>query len=236
MKEKLIYRPKKSLDIALNAVVNGILTFLAIALILACVFFGTHVYYNVKGTSMEPNIHQATSVYAGDACYVAKGVGYGYGDIIVAEKDDTKDVVKRVIAMGGDKVGFYYNSESGFYEVLLVIPGAEPKILEESYLFERVSAAEAQVMRANNATTYSKFIQLQGLEELEFEGQIVNVLSVPKNHLFLLGDNRATSIDSASYGTIHESKVVGRVVIVTKQGTLPVWEILSQAVNRLLFQ
>lgn len=235
MNNKLIYTPKKSLDIALSAILNGISIFLVISLFLIAIFMSSHVYYNVKGTSMEPNILQASTNYAGDACYVEKGSKFSYGDIIVAEKDRTKDVVKRVIAMGGDKVGYYFNTETGFYEVLLIKKDLEPKILDENYLFEKVNESQKALMQANNEYSYNKFItHITSLEDYNFNGQIVKVFNVPENQLFLLGDNRATSIDSSEYGAVPEKNVIGKVVLITKQGTFPVWDMIAQSINKIL--
>ena len=109
MNKKLIYIPQDNVDIALKSITSAIFYFFILGIILVGFFLSTHIYYNVKGTSMEPNILQETITYNGDACYVAKNIPYSYGDIIVAEKNNTQDVVKRIIAMGGDKIGYYFN-------------------------------------------------------------------------------------------------------------------------------
>ena len=236
MPKKLIYKPKSNTSVILNALQNALLTILVIAMITVAHFALTHEYYTVKGSSMEPNILQASSSYAGDACYVDKGAKFTYGDIIVASKTSTTDIVKRIIAMGGDKVGVYYDAENAVYEVVLIKQGYDAEILAEDYLYQTAKTQnQKDFIKSRNQDLFNKFQNLEGLEDAQFNGEDIKVLTVPEDHLFLLGDNRHSSIDSSSYGTLHQNKVVGKVELVVKQNTIPAWAIISHVFGFEIF-
>ncbi len=132
----------------------------------------------------------------GDYVLVNKLASFDRGDVIVFTTDEisgeTKSYIKRVIAVGGDSIAI----KNG--KVYLKRSG-EPDFseLKELYLIE-------------GTETFCKGF----LEEGE-------IMTVPENCVFVMGDNRAVSKDSRTFGVIHESKIDGVVslrVIENKNG------------------
>lgn len=174
---------------------------------------------------------QPTIAAHGYACYVQKNSAFNYGDIVVAHDESvhTAPVIKRVIALGGDLVGFYFNSspenfEIPYFQILLVKNGQTATLLEEKYLYTGVDNATAQnQLLINNQKAYQNFISSTAiaphLQDYAFNGQIVQVLPLADNEVFVLGDNRLVSKDSSTYGAINAASVQGKVTQIFKVNT-----------------
>lgn len=111
-------------------------------------------------------------------------VNFNYGDLVVfnkeVSKNDIRVFIQRVIAKGGDKVRL----ENGYVYI-------NGKRINEPYL------AKDQSTYAGIFYNQEKFIK--SCEEI----------TVPMNHLFVLGDNRFFSFDSTDFGTVSENEILG---------------------------
>lgn len=108
-------------------------------------------------------------------------------DIVVFHAPDGRDYIKRVIGLPGDQIE-YKND-------ILYING---KVYEEPYLED-----------------YKKKISGGPLtDSFTLEETAVGRETVPKGHLFVLGDNRQHSTDSREIGAIPLDKVIGKTKIV----------------------
>ncbi|MCL1901023.1 MAG: signal peptidase I [Firmicutes bacterium] len=180
-----IFDPTKSLRSDLRFVLV-LLSYIVVALVIVPVFF--YEVVGVKGSSMFPTIHD------GDKVGVCKVSGFTYGDIVVIYKPDISEseyIIKRVMALEGDKIWQEKDTETGKYYIHITrtINGeSETEILkDEPYINEPM-----------------KYITSQ-----EF--------TVSKDCIFVLGDNRNHSTDSFSFGEVKKSTVLGKVItIMTK--------------------
>jgi len=111
-------------------------------------------------------------------------VNFNYGDLVVfnkeVSKNDVRVFIQRVIAKDGDKVRF----ENGY----LLVNG---KRIDEPYLWKDQSTY--------SGIFYSQDKFIKSCEEI----------TVPMNHLFVLGDNRIFSFDSTDFGTVSKSEILG---------------------------
>ncbi|MHC0036761.1 signal peptidase I [Pseudoneobacillus sp. C159] len=147
------------------------------------VFIRTFFFSNyvVEGESMMPTLQNGNKL-------VVNKIGYQIGDfnrfdVIVFHANQEEDFVKRIIGLPGDKI--VYEDEQ------LFING---KKFAEPFLEEY----RKEVLGGRLTGDFT-------LEELT--GEKV----VPKNHLFVLGDNRLGSWDSRHFGFITVDQVVGKV-------------------------
>lgn len=199
----LQYAKKSNKKIYFESLLNAFLISLCLIVVSVFAFFATHSLLQISGHSMEPGIANS-----GQSCFVKNNSSFTYGDIIVVHKNQKTDVIKRVIAMEGDKVGFYnlnpkeQNLDNKKYKVVLIKSGqTEPTFLNETYL----SSIDV------NTTSYNKFVHLNNLENVNINEQTVKMLSIKENQVFYLGDNRAVSEDCSSYGAVAVSQVQGKV-------------------------
>ena len=95
-------------------------------------------------------------------------------------------LVKRVVALGGQTVRMHGGT--------LYVDGRSQRLeeLEDGRLVEHLGAVT----------------HAEGERDLEEFGPI----TVPTNHVFVMGDNRATSLDSRFIGTIPRALLRGKVV------------------------
>jgi signal peptidase I len=137
--------------------------------------------YVVEGESMMPTLEDGNKL-------VVNKIGYQIGDfnrfdVIVFHANENEDYVKRIIGLPGDRIE--YRDEQ------LFINGkkySEPFL--EQYRNEVLGG------------------RLTGDFTLD---EITGEKIVPKNQLFVLGDNRLGSWDSRHFGFISVNQVVGKV-------------------------
>lgn len=124
-------RNRSAFNVALNVILIALVIFLAVEIIFGTLFTGIYV----SGESMSPTLNGApVTGYAsngsevlgrgGDYIYVNKYATPKRGDIVVVyDKNKHKNIIKRVLALGGDKVAF----QNG----VLILNGNQ---IQESYI------------------------------------------------------------------------------------------------------
>lgn len=171
------------------------------------IFFNTtHMYYKVYGPSMKPllnaNVTMATDTE--DSVFVSKIKGYSRGDVVIIDKHEKtasgeeKFVIKRIIAIGGDKV--CVKLVEGEYRIVLIKDKTDQEqVLDEEYLYNY----------SVNHVLFTKFNDLRTKDGINFDEN--GFLIVGEDEIFYLGDNRLDSTDCSSYGPMPKSYVVGKV-------------------------
>lgn len=134
------------------------------------------------------------------------------GDIIVVHKikdygDDEVNVIKRLIAVGGDSIEVLPTGQ-------ILLNG---ELLEEDYVNE-----------TNRSSLYDNFYDTDGLINTQPELFEDKKLIVPKDHIFYLGDNRGESADCSSYGPVHKKYLIAKVDFIIKSGDNKLKSIIKQ--------
>ena len=162
---------------------------------LAAVFIITSFFFRysvVNGGSMKNTLQHNERLLLTNFLYTPKG-----GDIVVVQDKSTalKDpIVKRVIAVGGEKVKI---TKTAIY-----VNGVE---LEEDYVYtgdadgDYVYSVYPSEALASIVTAYEEGVYYE--------------VTVPKNEIFVMGDHRNDSTDSRKIGTLHEDAIIGKVIL-----------------------
>ena len=191
-------------------------------LTISMLFLATYSYYTVQHTSMQPLLNNYTSeeLQAGvsDGVYVNTQAEAQVGDVIVIKNEfdvNVDTVVKRLIAVGGDKIAIrkiVLPNYSTQYDVLRIPNGnTTPYILVENYVGEwlRVSGMEK---------VYNNFNSYLESETNKETLNDVTYLVLEDDEIFYLGDNRGSSRDCSEYGPALKENIIGRVdIIVPRQ-------------------
>lgn len=178
-----------SSDASANGSTKGfLLDILETVAIAALIFFVIHTFiaqpHLVKGESMQPTYQ--------DGEYILTNKIYNWigeparGDVVVfhSPEDAKTQFIKRIIALPGEKIKIADNKVTIYND-----EHPEGKVLNESYL-------------GNQTTVGDSYLD---------DGEIVEV---PENSYFVMGDNRHYSYDSRSWGFVDESKIVGRAFFI----------------------
>ena len=168
---------------------------------------GFSVYYTtseISGPSMKPTFNadikeqydekDEVAVY-----YLAKD--YERGDVIIYNHNGTH-VIKRIIALGGDRIKIEYDLETNKYYFRL-----NGEILEEDYVAEEYSSMMQDKVRFESLykSPYSKY----NCKEYFDDGGYLNV---PEGYIFYVGDNRTNSSDCTEYGPQPIENIEGKVI------------------------
>ena len=173
--DKRIYAIK-----AINIILVVVILLLALVLI-SMTFLWTPM--TVSGVSMLNTLQDGEHVILLTAWYSIR-----YGDIIVFEKSDDRNIIKRVIGLGGDKIRFS-ESEGAYYR-------NGEKLIENYVNGEYLESYFDQAQTTIRAALLSD----EGYE-------------VPEASVFVLGDNRMRSNDSHIYGAISENQIIGKYIL-----------------------
>lgn len=109
-------------------------------------------------------------------------------DVIVFRDSKDRIYVKRVIGLPGETISYKD-------DVLYV----NDKKIDEKFL------SNYQDEKANKNELWTSDFKLE---------EITNKRTVPKDHFFVLGDNRRSSKDSRYFGTINENQMIGKVIFI----------------------
>jgi len=139
----------------------------------------------VEGQSMMPTLHHTDRM-------IVNKIGYTIGepkrfDIIVFHATEEQDYIKRVIGLPGDTIEYR--------DDLLYING---ELVEEPYLEDLKNQ-----LVPGELLTYNFSLE-----------QVTNEQVVPKDHIFVLGDNRRHSLDSRDIGFIPIEEIIGKANVV----------------------
>ncbi|MEE9314905.1 MAG: signal peptidase I [Rhizobiaceae bacterium] len=211
--------------------VSVVLQALLLALVLRSFLFQP---FNIPSGSMKPTL------LVGDYIFVTK-YSYGFsrysfpfgpnlfsgriwgsdperGDVVVFKypPDPSKDYIKRLIGLPGDKVQMK--------ESVVYVNGKPLSRTEQGTFTDEGSTAKIPVMveKAETGRTYNTIDLRPGSEQ-----DTTIVFVVPEGHYFFMGDNRDNSADSRyDVGFVPAENLVGKaqVIFISLKSGTPAWQ------------
>ncbi len=147
----------------------------------------------ISGSSMETTMSQSDMVLI-NKCYLS----VNRGDVVVINRKDGVKIIKRVVAVSGDKIGFVKEGNSPNDNVYLYIDSGNGFVLqEENYINEQMKYSPNYFDKAIKCAA--------SVEEME-NG---TYFTVSDNCFVALGDNRNHSDDSRKDGEYKLSSIDG---------------------------
>ncbi len=97
---------------------------------------------------------------------------------------------------------------------LVVFPEPEVGGRSDGLLLKRVVARAGQTVSMKDGVLYVDGVPASEpyVDQKTIDGVYFGTVTVPAGELFVLGDNRETSIDSRHFGPVFESEVLGTVL------------------------
>lgn len=207
-----------------GSIAKRVLTQLACLIFIAfcgiVIFFNvTHEYHTVSGLSMVPTLNNDGAT---DGVFVNRIKHYTRGDIIVArsgevdeQTGDEKIVVKRLIAMGGDKLAV--REVDGYNRIVIIYNDSDEEIiLEEPYLSDY----------SVNFDLKDRFYNM--VKDCDISQDLQGFITIAGDDLFFLGDNRKVSKDCSVYGPKNKKNIIGTVDFIAYGNTHIYWQVIKQ--------
>ena len=175
----------------------------------------------VDGESMENTLQNEQFVILQRAGFSIKA-----GDIVTVGNIPNHDepLIKRVVALGGDRVLFMRSNDGQYVDLYVCKSGnAVFEKVNEPYIKERmgIGASYEKVGLCPHIADISAvdLFATDGSHSAERETITRYAFLVGKGDIFYLGDNRNHSSDSRVYGTSPRSDVLGKVIKIVESGS-----------------
>ncbi|MFN7094387.1 MAG: signal peptidase I, partial [Burkholderiales bacterium] len=150
------------------------------------------------------------------------------GDVVVFKDPIVKnrDLIKRVVGVGGDKVEYYNKRltingvplqyiDAGTYTYVEAMANTSMDIHNQKYI-ENLSGVSHPIITWDQLPTLinAQVIDFPGRENCTYQGDDGFTCTVPKGEYFMMGDNRDNSFDSRYWGFVPDKDILGKAFYV----------------------
>ena len=165
--------------------------------------------FRIPSHSMEPSVRQGDVIWA-DKRYNCPGCQQGVhrGDIAIFAYPNDRSLryIKRVIGLPGDHIQIkdrqvWIDGQALQRPSTLTPQGTVTEGMGERHWQVQWVGAAADAMPATNVAPLDR-VRTAAVTELQF--------TVPDGQVFVLGDNRLSSVDSRNFGTVPMQDILGR--------------------------
>ena len=199
-------------------------------------FIFSHQYFPVTGQSMYPTIN--ANGFDEDGVYVNPFNKGSYGEIIVAKNKSNTTVIKRLLGLEGDIIGFVEEDDGVYY---YRIPAGTPKKEYENNLKNyKVIEPYVHDIEGNKSqkSIFENMLLDTDSENVVYvydrtELYMYKFYKVPEDSIFIMGDNRGAghTTDSAEYGALPVANIIGKVDYLVKNNYWQVFDIILKIIT-----
>lgn len=189
---------------------DGGFTVLIFAIVIITVCISVYSYFfaviRVSGPSMLPTLNDKQFVL-----FRTHSVKINRNDIVTINiAEENKVIIKRVVAIAGDKVLFMYDSDGNHVSLYLC--------KKDENTFSKCEEDPSIVKMTENANY--KHVTLcpydDKASEKDSSAFADYYIEIPEKSFYYLGDNRNISQDAREYGIKSESDIVGKAILFIK--------------------
>jgi signal peptidase I len=167
-------------------------------------------FYSMPAGSMIPTVSVGDRMLVNRLSYAFGGEPQR-GDVIVFvyPQDETKEFVKRIVAVGGDRVSWKGQ------EVRINGKPIRRRRLKQPCSYDDTTEDGHTEKRGcilfEERLDDRSYRVIQDLSSMPMPD--IKPIAVPAGHVYVLGDNRDNSHDSRFWGTVPRESIVGRVLV-----------------------
>ena len=180
-----------------NAVINVLLNVIIFVLLFLIILYFLISPVKISGSSMEETLSDGQII----STTRFKPKSFEKGDIVIVNTPSYGVIIKRIIAVQGDKIAFVREKNSNYVH-LCIMKNGKWDVLQEDYIKEQM---------IYSFSSFSGVTVSSGIDEIKEN----NVITVSEGEYFIMGDNRNNSADSRIFGVIKQEDIISKMLFTT---------------------
>lgn len=151
------------------------------------------------------------------------------GDVVVFKDQNirNRDLIKRVVGIGGDKIEYYNKrltingkpldyADDGTYDYTDKISADRSLDFHNQRFVEDIFGVKHSIITFSQVppVVFSQVLDFKGRNNCIYKGDEGFTCTVPEDEYFMMGDNRDNSFDSRYWGFVPEDAILGKAIYV----------------------